>query len=367
MQIMFDEALISEIESFSQAFSNCEDILPGFSLAIKTTRQNLYGINEEILLVGQVSLTEKKIPDPNCWSAFRQEQILRLIQLPTVTPTKLAEGIRDSLVHYSESKISPLILFHAAVRAKYTCYCEPTSLMAIFCFQDAQNILADLFKQSAYVSKAQPNLHLLCQDIAKHAVGHNSFILTNRGLLVGENHLSSCRKSSQDLIQKASNFFKLSRTRNDLDASTRQRPVDNHLSLLRAQLSEVHGRPLVMHLDNSREAIEFSLSKDCVEYAKLSLPSYTLHALSGTPIFLEERKYGDSENIQTFSPESNVIVKPGLGIITAGKSKVEAEQVCASFLTAVKAIRIAYQNGILDTNPSADFQSAADWEDRVES
>ncbi len=365
MQSLFDEAWISEIESFKQAFSNCEDILPGFSLAIKTTWLNLFGINEEILLVGQVSLSEKKIPDPKHWSLLRLEPIRKLIQLPTLSPTLLAEGIRNSLAHDSSPKTSPTILCHGALSAKYTCYCEPTVLMAIFCSQDAQNMLAGLYKETALVLESQSNFHLLCKDIAKQAVGHKSFILTKRGLLLGGKDISACRQSYQDLVRIASNSFNL--PKNNLFASNKHNPTNKNVNRLRYQLSEAQGRPLVLHLDNSKEAIEFSLTKDCVAFAKLGLPSHTIQALTGTPLVLDEEIDDDSENTISPSPDSSIILKPGLGIIAAGRSKSEAEQVSASFHAAAEAIRIAYQNGILDTLHSADIQRTVDWEGLFES
>ncbi len=247
------ETLRTEIKQFSQSITKTQWVRPGLSISIKTSWRNIFGIQESLLLIGQVSWTSPVLPDPEGWACVRLEALQGLSDLPVFDPIELGEALSNSRALCETPLPPPIALLHAALTSKYVCFGEPLPILAASCLKNSSQVLHEWYKESALIAPFDADMRRLCRRITRAAQVRCAYVLLNRGLLVGGETSAECCSSFARLAQIAQD-----RLPAEEPAEEALSPGDKlELPKIRYQISSQRGRPLVLHLDDSAEIREF--------------------------------------------------------------------------------------------------------------
>ncbi len=360
MQPHLSELFTTEIEQFNQAISKYGRIQPGFSLSIKTKWRNLFGIEEDILMIGRAGWPNLQLSRPENWACLRLSNLYGLLDQPKFEAKDLNEALSNCRAYYDSAQSSSVALLHAAVQSKWVCFCQPFDLLAASCLPNALTIIQNWFGKAVLILPFEPDLHRLSRQIFTHSDPGSEFILLNRGLLTAAADLKDIQTKLDDLLEKVSPGMNTLEVNPQIDE--RQSPESVFLPAIRAAICAQRGRPLVLHLDDSAEMrafINLPVSSQVTE-SGVPFPGFSAH--TGLPTILSN----EADSIPTLPPESktgmSVILRPGTGSITAGNSIVDAIQTGALFQTAALAMSAASRMVKVQTlNPDA-LQEAENWE-----
>ena len=355
-----DEMRKQDIERFYLRFLDANAHRPGDSLAVKTARINRFGVEEQILLVGQVSWPDRRLPPPGEWACLRIEDLQKIILLPDLEPGELGGVLSDARCTFQSAEASPTALFHAAVKAQYTYFSAALQMLTAFCQPDANRWLERLTCQMAALHPFDPNL--LCQTRALQArAGEDqTHILLNRGLLAGGEDPEACLSSAARVIKTVEDNLPPAAKVTAAQAEANLTP--EALAQLRAEVCEQRGHPLVLQLDETPEMVAFIDSAACQDLLTNGAPFPQSCAHIGLPVRLEREFSGLAELPEENPAETTLLLKPGVGAITAARSMAEAVGAADELRTLVAATGPAgTARGFYGLDPET-IRKAAAWE-----
>ncbi len=283
------EALRTEIRQFSQAITKTQWVRPGLSISIKTSWRNIFGIQESLLLIGQVSWTSPVLPDPEGWACVRLEALQGLSELPVFDPTELGEALSNSRALCETPMPPPIALLHAALTSKYVCFGEPLPILAASCLKNGSQVLHEWYKEAALIAPFDADMRRLCRRITRAAQVRCAYVLLNRGLLVGGETSAECCSSFARLAQIAQD-----RLPAEEPAEEALSPGDKlELPKIRYRISSQRGRPLVLHLDDFAEIREFIESEAGEQVLQSGLPVPSRFARTGIPVRVPDGEFSE--------------------------------------------------------------------------
>jgi NAD(P)-dependent dehydrogenase (short-subunit alcohol dehydrogenase family)/rhamnose utilization protein RhaD (predicted bifunctional aldolase and dehydrogenase) len=352
MQTCLNHDLNLEIQGGLQVVGNAGITQPGFSLGIKTSWSNRFGLQEEVLLFAQARWPGGELPAPEDWACLRLAQLRQILTLQAVESSELSELVNECRCFNASRTASVFSLFHAAFVPRATCFSEPTSLLMAFARGDAVEPTKKL--------PFEPNLLKLGQQIRSLPPAVSALILDHRGLLAGADTLAECLSlTDQHALRmpgqnNAAHATKLSEDIAGKSLST--------LPELRSQLSALRGRPLVLHLDDTDTMRSVAALPEAKEFADVGLPFPDFFNRTGNPLWLG----GEVGDLVDISPESQVgttiAIQPGLGVLAAGNSPAEAQAAAEVFKAGAAAISAGDASNIKQWPDPAEIHLAAEWE-----
>jgi NAD(P)-dependent dehydrogenase (short-subunit alcohol dehydrogenase family)/rhamnose utilization protein RhaD (predicted bifunctional aldolase and dehydrogenase) len=355
-----DERLRQDIERFYLDFLAANALRPGDSLAVKAAWINRFGIEEHILLAGQVSWPDRRLPPPSEWACLRLEDLRKIILLPDLEPGELAGVLNDTRCTFHSAEAFLTVLFHAANEPQFTSYTAPEHLLAAFYRLDAAPWLEHLTSPTAALHLFEPNPLNQSRAILANPAKEQAHILLNRGLLAGGEDPETC-------IAAAAKISKIVKDNLTPPASVFAPQADANLAFealpqLRDEICAQRGHPLVLHLDDTPEMRDFIDSKEFQDLLINGAPTPQSFLHVGLPMQVERNSSKLSELPEESPAETTLALKPGLGAIIAARSMAEANGAADEFRTVVDAIRTAGQAAGFHSVESEKIHMAVGWE-----
>lgn len=297
---------------------------PCFSLGLKTTLQNRFGEQEQVLLFALPRWPESELPTPQEWTCLPLARLQAISALEDLQPEEL-DGL---LFTENPDKAVP---FAAACALLHTAH--PGRLT---CFSQSAGALAAL--SEAALVPFESDLPQLCRQLGALAHTPGSLLLENRGLLLGgdslEQILPALRSFEQSLPPQPEPGRAASPA--ELDPQTRRRL----LAELRLKLGEARGRPLGLHPVDTLELRLLAASQEGKALAKSGFPYPAVQACCGKPLVLEEGL--DLSSLPMESPlGATLLLHPGLGLVAAADSPAEASRSAEVFQIGAQAYRLS--------------------------
>jgi NAD(P)-dependent dehydrogenase (short-subunit alcohol dehydrogenase family)/rhamnose utilization protein RhaD (predicted bifunctional aldolase and dehydrogenase) len=359
MHQAYMELFAQEIEDFCQAMGKEGKLLPGFSLSIKTNWRNLFGIEEEILLIGQSQWPEMQFPSPENWTCARLENLHGLLAQPDINVNTLSDALSNSRAMYDAPVPSEMALLHAALKSKFVIFCLPNEPLSVISFFSSQKESIAGMVENGMIIPFIPNFHHLCQEIFDNTQIADYYVLLKRGFLIGAEKQETVQATLEKLLQNESQKITKPVSKNPSQKLT-STELD-FLTTLRSEVSAQRDRPMVLHLDDSPEMRQFSTSAECIQLTQTGIQMPGISAYTGTPVLLS-----DDNSAQLILPKesiasASVLVKPGLGVIVAADSIDEARQITEMFRVATKAFWEANQMGVVELLNEDSLAQAEQW------
>ncbi len=359
MDMVLDKSLRVEIEKFSQAFEHLAWIEPGYSFSIKTSWCNMFGARESLLLISQVGWGNACVPPPEDWAVVRLDALQSLIELDVFDPKNLSEALLNCRALHNSPVPSSHALLHSGLSSKYVCFGEPLSILAASCLSGPDQLLREWYGETISVAPFEPDIRLLCQKYLTTAQNFSSHILLNRGLMVGGDFPEECRDQFARLNKTASDnlsiYASVKPDQADLPSETTILPK------IRAIISAIRGRPLVLYLDDTTQMREFMNVPASDLIVQNGLPVPSCYSRTGMPV----RWPAEDEVVESLPPESalgaSVVFKDGLGVIAAADSVWLAEEAAGYFIKGVSVVQSARQSGEYKPPAQKDLEFAAQW------
>lgn len=360
MHPYFDSGLIDDISDFSQYFNGTDLLKPNFSLSIKSTWRNPCGVEEEILLFGQVLWPQSQIPPAENWAVLRLRDLNAILNQPEFDPQNLLACLEDMRLFNRSPIPTPYALLHAAIPEKYGCFDEPVSILSASCLENAPQQLKEWYQEKAAVISFDPNLHRLSRSIKEQGSISSKLILLNRGILLGADDQKLVYHELKQLESIAANqIFPQVPSSFQSDAHPSGSDI---LPRIRAEISAQRGRPLVLHVDHSAEIHGLIQSPLCGQITEEGLPFPGFSAYTARPAF----QPAEDEAISMLSPESKagttIVLHPELGCISAADSPAEARQNFAYFALAAQALKYTRNPDRIQYPDPQQLEQAQEWE-----
>ena len=353
------EQLIAEIDGLTRQFESLDPIQPGFSLSIKTSWQNSFGQDEQIILIGQAGGRAPHLPAPDEWSILRLEPLLKLLGFKQLMPADLPDLLSNARAVFSSPAAPAAALLHAASPAKYVCFDQPPGLLAGFGTPQALTRLADWFQGHPTVMPFEPDLHLQAQAVVKASSSVGSLVLLNRGVLVGADTPAECREIREAIGQVADQNLPAPQTAQPGEPGLE---AGAELPRLRAEICAQRGRPLVLQLDDSPVMRDFVDTQACKLLVQRGAPTPELFEWTRATLLIER----EAEALPQLPEESRygatILLKPGLGAVIAASSSQDAQQATAALQTTIQAARGAALAGGYAPPDREALDTAAAWE-----
>ncbi|HFC52868.1 MAG TPA: bifunctional aldolase/short-chain dehydrogenase [Gammaproteobacteria bacterium] len=313
----------------------------GGNTSEKVTRTNLFGEQEELLLV-KGSGWDLKTIEPAGFSPVRLDHLRRLAQLDSLSDPQMVNELRCSMTDAAAPTPSVEAILHAILPWRFVDHTHADAIVTITNTPSGERRIREIYGDTVIVVPyAMPGFELarLCAvEFARQRSAHTvGMVLMNHGIFSFGDTARESYERMIELVDRAEEYLR-SRGAWELDWPRPARGEVDTLALaeLRLALSRAAGFPLVLHSQRDARAMSFCNREDLERISQQgpATPDHVIRTkrlpLVGRDVEGYVRRYRDyfeahAAGDQTMlDPAPRVVLDPVLGVITAGRSSREA-------------------------------------------
>ncbi len=353
----------------------------GGNTSVKTTETDVFGEPVEILRVKGSGWNLATI-EPEGFAPLRLDRTRALASLPELSDTAMVRELRAALVDPSAPNPSVEAILHAVIAAPAVQHSHADAVVAITNTPDGETRIRDLFgDRLVIVPYVMPGFELArtCADLLARDAGPDTqgMILLNHGIFTWGDTTRRAYDRMIALVTEAEEYLAAHAAggRAPAPASPPPRIDPVELSRLRADVSRVAGRPLVLtrHVDERSWAFVNDTRLDRISQQGPATPDHVLWTkrvpLLGRDVDAYARAYddyverhrGDRELVR-LDPAPRVILDPELGLVTVGVDTAAADRVADIYGHTIDVIWAGEGLGGYRALPEGDIFDVEYWE-----
>ena len=260
---------------------------------------------------------------------------------------------------------------HAYVPAKCVSHLHSDAVIAIAAAKDAKALMEEIYLgKMGYLPWMRPgfDLGLLLQDLIRENPGINSALMASHGFICWAETWEECYELSLQLINQAAEFLAKKETTHPFGDVVRPNPVENPDETFRKILPKLRGKVayngqrLIANINSSLAVLDFlsrekmpalaALGTSCPDhFLRTKIRPMLLEATStdaeidaaldefraSYAAYYERCKQSDSPAMR--NPNPSVVLIPGLGMISFGKTATEARVTGEFYRNAIAVMR----------------------------
>ena len=357
----------------------------GGNTSVKVREKNILGEEETILYVKGSGWDLETIEEAG-FSPVRLLHLLELAKLPSLSDTEMVNELRTHMTAANAPTPSVEAILHATLPYKYVDHTHADALVTVTNTDKGLERIREIYgRQVVIIPYIMPGFDLarLCAEIFM-AESHNDtigMVLMNHGIF---SFAETARESYDRMIYlvglaeeylKDHGGWKISP--HSYNTELLERPQREALTMLRKQISDIAGRPMILSTFQNEACMSFA-NHPQLETISQQGPATPDHVIRTKRLPLLGRKvenYATSyrEYFDTHSPIAKgkvtildqaprVIIDPELGICTLGKNARECDIIADIYQHTIEIIQRAESLGGYRALPAKDIFDVEYWE-----
>jgi rhamnulose-1-phosphate aldolase/alcohol dehydrogenase len=366
----------------------------GGNTSMKTTEHDFRGNNVEVMWV-KGSGSDLAGMKAEHFTALRLNDMLSLLTRESMSDEEMVQYLTHCMINPRHPRMSIETLLHAFLPFKHLDHTHPDAIISICCADNgreaAKEIYGDRFVWVPYVRPGFTLSKMIAEGV-KNKPSAEFVLMEKHGLVTwGETNEEAYQKTLA-IIQEAENFLnaKIEQmgdrlyggvTLPSLDPEKRKEIAAQIMPTIRGAVSS--DKKMILNFDDGEDILRFIGSADAEKLSQVgaACPDHLVHT-KRTPLYVkwdwangdiadlkrmladeiayysEEysnyfNRYNRANNIMS-EPAPRVILIPGLGMITTGKSKLMSEVSASLYRRAVAVMK--------GTSVIGEFQSLGEQE-----
>lgn len=312
------------------------------------------------------------------FTGLRLDDITPLLEREDMTDEEMTEYLQHCMIDSNDPKSSIETLLHAFLPFPHVDHTHPDAIISICCADNGKEIAKEVFgDRFVWVPYIRPGF-LLSKMIAE-AVGENPnaelVLMEKHGLVTWGNTAKECYNNTIAIIQEAERFIESKISEETLFGGSKYETVEKEqrehilqeiMPLIRGLVSE--DELAILSYSDDDDILQFVNSNDAPELSQIgaACPDHLVHT-KRTPLYIEwdsysedvnrlkeklkdgikkyredyiayfERNKNEGDKLRNASPR--IILIPGIGLISTGKSKQMAQNSAGLYKRAVQVMR----------------------------
>jgi rhamnose utilization protein RhaD (predicted bifunctional aldolase and dehydrogenase)/NAD(P)-dependent dehydrogenase (short-subunit alcohol dehydrogenase family) len=351
----------------------------GGNTSVKVVGQTLWGDDEELLHVKGSGRDLASI-DEQGFSPVRLATLRRLAQLERLTDLEMARELRVATIDPAAPAPSVEAILHGIIPHRFVDHTHADAVIAVTNTPSGAQHAAQAFGAAALVLPyVMPGFDLakqvsrLIEELSGEAV--TGLVLLGHGAVTFGATARESYERMVALVTLAEDYLRAHEAW-DVPAPVLAEgsPAAHEVVRLRAAISELAGRPLLVHREASPAGSSFAARADLESLASRG-PATPDHAIRTKRIPLvgrdvaayaaAYREYFDrhaAEGVRMLDPAPRVILDPELGLCTAGATAAESRVAAELYLHTIEIIERAEELEAWAPLPEADIFAVEYWD-----
>lgn len=352
----------------------------GGNTSMKTVAKDFRGHEVSVMWVkGSGSdLATMKVKN---FTALRLNDVLPLMERDEMSDEEMVSYLTHCMMDKSHPRMSIETLLHAFLPFRHVDHTHPDAIISICCSDNGKEIAEEIYgDRFVWVPYVRPGFRL-SKMIAEQVQNHPKaelVLMEKHGLVTWGETAKACYQSTIKVIQEAEDYIgervkavgeRLfnGRKYNPLEPGERKRIIAAVLPSIRGFVGAA-GKKMILHIDDSDDVMQFINSVDAPQISQVgaACPDHLVHTKrvplyvdwdpatrntaellrrlqAGIARYQEEyqaffNRYKNESDIM-FEPVPRVMLIPGIGMVTTGKSKAMAEVSAALYHRAVAVMK----------------------------
>lgn len=325
----------------------------GGNTSVKSTVADIFGDSEDVLFV-KGSGWDLETIELAGFAPCRMQHLLRLAELETLSDRQMAIELKKSLTDINAPAPSVEAILHAILPARYVDHTHADAILTLTNSPDGEQLVRKLFGDVlVYIPYVMPGFKLarLCARLFPLHAGPQTvgMLLLNHGLFTFGDTAKAAYDRMIGLVTRAEEYLtersawgaiaasgaKAGATRT-ADSQPQRTIASTEIAQLRRKISEIAGTPMILALHDDEAAVCFTRRADLEELTQQgpATPDHVIRTkrvpLIGRDVDDYARSYrlyferlGD-QTLTMLDPAPRVILDPGVGMYTVGRSAKDA-------------------------------------------
>jgi rhamnose utilization protein RhaD (predicted bifunctional aldolase and dehydrogenase)/NAD(P)-dependent dehydrogenase (short-subunit alcohol dehydrogenase family) len=316
----------------------------GGNTSVKLTETNIFGKAEDILWVKGSGWDLANI-EPAGFAPVRMRQLLALSKLTALSDTDMARELRIGTIDPAAPSPSVEAILHAIVPFKYVDHTHADAVLTLTNSANGAALIKQVYgDRLLHVPYVMPGFQLaaLCADLYPRLHGPLTIgmVLMNHGIFTWGDTARESYERMIEMISLAETHIHAHVRHRDAPSDQKARayaPLD--IAVLRREISNVAGVPLILQTDDAPNAIAFANRADVSVLSQQgpATPDHVIRTkrlpMLGRDVASFAREYeryftehaGASVGpLQMLDAAPRVVIDPQLGVVSAGRSAADA-------------------------------------------
>lgn len=316
----------------------------GGNTSVKILESNLVGEAEDILYVKGSGWDLATIETPG-FTPIRMQHLLKLAKLESLSDTQMVNELKTQQTIASAPTGSVEAILHAVLPYKYVDHTHANAVVTITNLPDGEQAIRDIYGDEIviipYVMPGFDLARVVAQCYSAEASDKTrGLVLMNHGIFSFADDAKESYETMIELVDRAEQFLK-SRSAWEIvltESDSSQLDIEQ-VTGLRQQISKAAGKPMLLTLDRSPEALCFCQRKDLESISQQgpATPDHVIRTkrlpmlgrdvasyVDAYAAYFQENAPKARNEVSILDPAPRVILDPELGMITAGSSIKEA-------------------------------------------
>jgi rhamnose utilization protein RhaD (predicted bifunctional aldolase and dehydrogenase)/NAD(P)-dependent dehydrogenase (short-subunit alcohol dehydrogenase family) len=316
----------------------------GGNTSVKSEVTNVFGEAEQVLYV-KGSGWDLETIEAAGFSPCRMSHLLRLAGLEALTDAQMAVELKRSLTDLNAPMPSVEAILHAIIPARFVDHTHADAILTMTNSPDGEKRVRELFgEQLVYIPYVMPGFKLarLCATLFPRHAGPDTIgmLLLNHGLFTFGDTAKSAYERMIQLVTRAESYLAEHQAWDvplgPMPDSAPTAFARSDIAALRRQVSDIAGVPMTLAVHDDDEARRFTCRADLPELSQQgpATPDHVIRTkripLIGRDVDRYARAYrayfaaNSERGLTMLDPAPRVILDPGLGLYTVGRSAKDA-------------------------------------------
>jgi len=327
--------------------SNPELVLHGGgNTSVKIRETNLVGEEEDILYVKGSGWDLATIEAPG-FTPIRMAHLLKLARLESLSDTQMVNELKTQQTIATAPTGSVEAILHAVLPFKFVDHTHANAVVTITNLPDGEQLIREIYGDDVvvipYVMPGFDLARMVAERYAAESSEHTrGLVLMNHGIFSFADDARESYERMIELVERAEQYLK---GRNAWDIPQQHTRPDmpfelEQVAMLRRDVSRVAGKPMLLSSDSSPAAMSFCLRPDLARISQQG-PATPDHVIRLPMLGADLQAYVDAyrgyfdehaphapharQEVSMLDPAPRVILDPGLGLLTAGRTIKEAD------------------------------------------
>ncbi|GCD92862.1 bifunctional aldolase/short-chain dehydrogenase [Embleya hyalina] len=282
---------------------------------------------------------------PEGFAPLRLARLRELLTVTALSDAQMVNELRCALLDASAPDPSVEALLHAMLPHRAVQHSHADAILTLTNLADGEAVIRDVFGDDvAIVPYVMPGFDLAvrCAEVWRdraHA-GTIGLVLLNHGLFTFGDDTREAYERHLDLITRAERRLAEHNAPAPAPAPARARPTSAELALLRREISEAAGRPMIVARHADEDTARFVARADLAEVATRgpATPDHVIRTkrvpLVGRDVagyadryreYFERHHRRRGTELKPLDPAPRIVLDPDLGMLTVGGSAKDTD------------------------------------------
>ena len=354
----------------------------GGNTSVKRTETNIFGDAENILWV-KGSGWDLATIEPAGFTPVRMEQLLALAELTELSDVNMAREFRIGTIDPAAPAPSVEAILHAIVPFKYVDHTHADAVLTLTNSVHGAELIEEVYgDRLLHIRYVMPGFKLaaLCADLYPQRQGAATIgmLLMNHGIFTWAQTARESYERMIDMVSLAERYVDMQvRGRSRAAEQPQSSASSQEVAALRRELSEVAGVPMILQVDDGPDALAFANRADVsvISQQGPATPDHVIRTkrlpMLGRDVAAYAREYesyfaehaGRSPAaLKMLDAAPRVIVDPHMGVVSVGRSAVDASVAADIYRHTIEIILDATELGGYRALPAADIFDVEYWD-----